>query len=438
MVNINEALEGMQRHPLESIKIASTHEDDLNKQSKLLKVVIADDDKKDKKESNSRITIIRISRTPVHKLNNVMFKKMLLKFITYFYEERMKNVEEYTFFGDFVYNALFKKYMMKKAAENRFVHLLSSCMKYRSIAKVRNFSRFLGLYDEFDEQDLSFYLDCFNYLQSSLSGPLAFNPEGSEVWMIPYTKCLDCLKYACKSIPSDYSNELKEDIEKLRKYDKNNPKGLIEADELLEKIVESFSKHKRSTRNFMHLIYEAADLNEDGYLQYREFELIVRFLCEKNIRSSDCQELFNSFCENFMAEDDEQVKAISFLNLCQLDSQHGIFSPNIIYEFTKSKNHEESLDHLMGIEPEIDEIIEEIRWRYSQDLIWEEHHEELNMLLMTISNKIHNKTNPEEVWLALRLIQEDSKRCIVHESLKDLMPKIGSAFIDYDELMTGK
>ena len=339
--------------------VVENQEDEESRQTKLFQAVI-EEDKKDKKESNSKAIILKVAKTPLHKLNNVMFKKMLIRFINFFFEEKSKTTEKFESFGDFVLSCLYKKYMMKKAADSRFHHLLSSCMKYNQIPRVRIFSRFLGLYDEFDQEDLDFYIDCCNFFKQSSIGFNLPNTEITENILVPYIKCVEFIKSVNKSISAENIQMLKEDLEKLKKTDKQSQKNLVNFDEFLEKAVEYFSFYKRTTRNFMKLIYEAADLNEDGYLQYREFELLIRFLSEKQFSYKQCSEIFEEYAENFMAEDEQPVKAMSFINLCQMDSQESIFSKDLIVKLTGACNREEAFEILKNIEGDLENIIQEI------------------------------------------------------------------------------
>lgn len=428
---LDSILDTLHKSPMDSIKVLLTEED--SKQSRLLKAVIQEEDKKFKKEGSVKSMIHKISRTPVHKLNNVMFKKMLIKFISFFYEEFQKSEEKIEDFGEFVYNSLVKKYTMKKAAENRFLHLLSSCMKYRNISKVKIFSRFLGLFEEFDCQDLNFYLDCNSFIYNSTSGGQLIYSELSETELVPFTRCMECVKLFSKDLPEESIQDLKDSVERLKKMSKQNLKGVVEIDEFLEAILDAFTVNKRNTRNFMRLIYDAADLNNDGYLQYREFALLTKFLSPKEFSESSCQELFNTYAENFMSEDDEQVKAISFLNLCELDKQEKLFSQSLIVNLTGVKNEEEARKKLKILEPQLEDLLEEIRWRFSQNALWEDHQEELSDLLKNLKNKFKNCPNAEEVCVAIRLLQEDSIRCIVNEALKEMLPVVGLAFGELDE-----
>lgn len=41
-------------------------------------------------------------------------------------------------------------------------------------------------------------------------------------------------------------------------------------------------KYRERHSNFVRCIYEAGDLNEDGYLEYKEYELLTRYLSRKD------------------------------------------------------------------------------------------------------------------------------------------------------------
>lgn len=91
----------------------------------------------------------RVTNIPVHKLRKIMFKKMLLKLISSFYESVI--IEEINEeFSIYVYKKLVKKFIMIKAADNRYEYMLNSCIKYKYIPRVRLFGRLLQLYQPFD------------------------------------------------------------------------------------------------------------------------------------------------------------------------------------------------------------------------------------------------------------------------------------------------
>ena len=431
--NLSQASQIISNHPLESlpdtIEEVQEENEGLKRRKIIQNVQQAEEDKKEKfKESEASNTLRRVSHTPVHKLKNVMFKKMLLKLILYFYDERIKERSTSEHFCDFVFNCLMKKYIMKKAAESKFHHLLASCVKYKFIIRVRVFGRFLGLYEGFDTEDLNFYIECLQFLQNSLLGSNTIQSESLETIWVPYTRCLESIKFFEKALPKTEIPTLKTKLEKMKKEDRISKQGLVDIDEFLEQIVETHNDHNKSTKHFMECIYGAADLNDDGYLQFKEFELLMRFLSVYQFKELTVRRLFDEYAETFLSEEDDEIKAISFENLCQMNMSHKVFLANSVKMFTGVSNGEEALGRLENMEKDIEDVMAEIHWRFSETPTWEEHIDELTSLLSIVKAKIYAKRNPEKTYLAFCLIECESKRIVVEERIKDLMPNMALGF----------
>ena len=433
MKNVIQVNNAVQKNPLEHIPdlIHQSIEDEneeIKKKKYLDKIVNSDEVKKTNLEmSEGDLILQKITNTPSHKLKNVMFKKMLLKYINIFYEELLKEENNCEHFCDFVYNLLIRKYSMKKAADSKFSHLLSSCIKYKSITRIRVFARFLGLYDSFDHEDLIFYIDCLNYLQTSPSGT-SIPQESLESLQIPYIRCVECIKFYEKSLPSSGLSNLRIKLDKMRHPDKLNRFGAVDIDEFLEQIVETYNDFNKSTKNFMESIYEAADLNDDGYLQFKEFELLLRYMTEIPFTQLTAIELFTEYAENFLSEEEEEVKAISFENLCQLNKHHKIFKASSIKKLTEINSHDEAHRKLTEVQQALDDVLTEFLWRFSETMIWEDHIEELKTLLASVQVKVLSKRDPVIAYLAYKLIDLESKRLIVEEKLSEMLPRIAAGF----------
>ena len=431
--NLSQASQIISNHPLESLPDTieeAQEENEGYKKKKIIQTVQqVEEDKKEKfKESDASNTLRKVSHTPVHKLKNVMFKKMLLKLILYFYDERIKEKGTSEHFCDFVFGCLMNKYIMKKAAESKFHHLLASCVKYKFIIRVRVFGRFLGLYDGFDNEDLNFYIECLQFLQNSLLGSSTFLLESLEIIWVPYNRCLESIKFFEKSLPKSEIPYLKSKLDKMKKEDKISKQGVVDIDEFLEQIVETHNDHNKSTKHFMECIYGAADLNDDGYLQYKEFELLMRFLSVYQFKEVTVRRLFDKYAETFLSEEEDEIKAISFENLCQMNMSHKVFLANSVKLFIGVSNGEEALEKLENIEKGIEDCIAEIHWRFSETQTWEEHIDELTNLLSIVKAKIKAKRNPEKTYLAFCLIESESKRILVDDRIKELIPNMAFGF----------
>ncbi|CAG9316946.1 unnamed protein product [Blepharisma stoltei] len=435
---LSQALKILVKHPLENIPgfdDSSVVEDDatFKKKQKMLQTIIGnEEDKKDKNpyEEETLSIIKKVSTTPIFKLKKVMFKKMLLKLITQFYDERIQTKSKKEEFGAFVFTVLMKKYVMKKAAENRFNHLLSSCMKYRTITRVRVFGRFLGLYDSFDGGDLEFFLEALSSLNNSPSGKNIPNQENSEKHFVPFVRCVEIMKLYEKFFSKEDFTDIKAKLESLKSHDTTgfNRHGIIEIDAFLEILVDAYRIHKNQALNFVKIIYEAADLNEDGYLQYQEFDLLLKHISARPYSVSLARQLFDAYAETFLSEEEEEVRAISFENLAELNTKLRIFSGESLYKISHVSSPEEAAEKIQQCEDTLEENFIEILWRFSECESWNQYQEEVQHLLEAIKMKIYSRSNPYPVWLAYRIIEEESKRAIVHERLKSFIPALGNLF----------
>ena len=264
VIGMNRALTIINSSPLENFKeFTHSPENEEEKAKKLLINIIASEDDKmiySEYEIVASTMVRKIGMTPGYKLKHAMFKKMLLRLITTFYEEKSKDSLSKIEFGVYVYTSLMKKYMMKKAAQNRFKHLLSSCVKYKSINRVRMFGRFVGLYGSFDSTDLNIYLTNVFHLKNGLAGKHFANLETSEQHFTQYSRCLECIKSVSKNFPSQEVNDMYHKLELMKNIDKQTKTTLVDIDEFMEVMVEKHHSHKSNNYFFLKYIYEAGDV----------------------------------------------------------------------------------------------------------------------------------------------------------------------------------
>lgn len=428
---LKKALTIISSSPMEGLPESADGED---KKKKLLTNIVPAEEAKNilsNYEIESTMMIRKIGMIPAFRLKHAMFKKMLLKLITNFYEERSKDLISKVDFGLSVFASLMKKYMMKKAATNRFKHLLSSCMKYKHISRVRLFGRFIGLYGFLDLNDLNLYLNSLPNLKASLQGKIFVNFDNAERHFTLYSRCVESIKLMSKSLPEVEVAELSSKLEHIKIFDKATKTVYVDIDEFLELVIEKYHMHKNENYNFLKFIYEAGDvryiqLNEDGYLQIQEFELLIKHL--STISLAEGRRLFQSFSETFLSEDDYEVKAISLENLFELNLQHKIFSSEKVFQLTKVKTVEEAETMLKNSHEDLEFRLNEIQWRLSESKEMGQYQEEFSMLLETLRLKVYSCDNPKSVWLCLRLLEEESIRLLIQDRLHELMPKFAIDF----------
>ena len=260
-VGLEKALTIITKSPIESLPDLEPETEE--KRKKMLFNILPNEESRggySEYEVQATSMIRKIGMTPSFKLKHAMFKKMVLKLVYSFYEERAKEMTSKIEFGVYIFDSLMKKYMMKKAAQNRFKHLLSSCVKYKTITRIRVFGRFLGLYDFFDANDLNFYLTTANTLRSNLVGKALSNLDSAEKHFVPYARCVECIKSLSRSLPSSEISEVFHKLEIIKFNDPGNKQLIVEIDEFLEILIEKYHNHKNESYDFVKYIYDAGDV----------------------------------------------------------------------------------------------------------------------------------------------------------------------------------
>ncbi len=107
-----------------------------------------------------------------------MPRKTLLKQICYFYNELIgamkKKESDCQCLAVYIYADLANRYGLKKVADQKFLQILTSCMAYKTVFRIRMFGRLLGLYDEYGYNELRCFLDTLQYLRTSYFFPISF------------------------------------------------------------------------------------------------------------------------------------------------------------------------------------------------------------------------------------------------------------------------
>ena len=390
--------------------------------------------KKMKKPTMDLISTVtqKIINTPPQKLKSIMIKKMLLKLISTFYEAKYKkNVE-----GDkrqdltqVITEIYYNKYGMPKVVEMKYSQLLASCIKYKTIKRVHLFGRFLKLFKGSTVDDLNFYTDSMANMKQT------YFTDNFEELRMPYDKALDWYRYFLPVILTESDRiKMKLFIENYKQVDPVTRAVTIEVDLILEYGIDIIQKHRSETLNFLQSIYEAGDLNQDGFLEYHEFELINRHIYPPKFSESNCREIFDEYAETFYGENEETVQAISFDNFSHLNEKHLIFTTERLGNFLKlhgdsnySNKETFYIEELKESSKNIEYTLSEMRWRYFQARNLENREEMLGILDL-VQHQIRELKKPQAVLIALKLIDEESKRACVLAATNLFLPNFALSF----------
>jgi hypothetical protein len=200
----------------------------------------------------------KIINTPAHKLKSIVFKKILMKMITGFYEAKVKKVlegDKKQDLGQIVIEFYYKRYGMPKVVEGRFCQLCASCIKYKSIKRVYTFGRFLKLFNSVTIEEFSFYIDSVGFFKNIMYS------ENLEEAKITYDKCIEWFKGFLPGVMNqEDSLKIKVFIENYKQLDASGKGFVVDVDLLLDYGIDVMLMRKAEHLDFLNSIYEAGDV----------------------------------------------------------------------------------------------------------------------------------------------------------------------------------
>jgi hypothetical protein len=144
--------------------------------------------------------------------------------------------------------------------------------------------------------------------------------------------------------------------------------------------------------------------------------------------------MFDEFAETFNGEGDEIVEALSFDNFSHLNEKFSIFTPQRLGMFIKLRGEsdyvsKESLyvDELRKSSKHIAGTLSEMRWRYFQARNLHNREEMLGILDL-VQQQIRQLKKPQAVLIALKLMDEESKRACVMATMNYYLPNVAFGF----------
>ena len=132
----------------------------------------------------------------------------------------------------------------------------------------------MRLFDALELEWLKLYLDLHDWLDRKTSfGKELPRYEYDEKIFSPYVRVIAFIKqnYENKIDPEDYY-DLQQNIEGLIEEDTvcRNKEGIVDSDKAVLAIIESQLRISSTKKDFIRILFNAADVNHDGYLQLTE------------------------------------------------------------------------------------------------------------------------------------------------------------------------
>jgi Ca2+-binding EF-hand superfamily protein len=375
----------------------------------------------------------KVLNTPVHKLKNVMIKKMLLKLIGSLYEEKLRDANPFKLndMRTFVYNSLKNKYGLDKVAETKFRQIVSSCIKFKSVFRIKNFGRFFGLYEPFERDDLETYLRTLDSVQKLLGRDWHPAYQEEVVW-VPLASAVEAVAAASfDNLPQSYMEHIKLRLEDMKSFDMKTKAYNVQLELFLMVVVDSRNCFKVSAENFTRAIFDAADINGDGYISTDELNFVLKCIAMRPFEDQEVRRIFKENADITLTNSEGEFKALTFENFALVSRKYQMFS-------TESRDRFLGVTSALGVTSQLEDIqanlkanISQMEWRHTLSPQYEVNEAEISSRLKSLKKKILLNDNPEMLLLAYRFNDFESKLVAVDFEIESLLPTLKAISIPF-------
>jgi hypothetical protein len=369
--------------------------------------------------SSAQGLVQKVLNTPVHKLKNVMIKKMLLKTIGMLYEEMNRDSSQLDL-KTFVYESLKQKYGLNKVADTKFMQVITSCIKFKSILRIRNFGRFLGLYDQFDKEDLDTYLKALDNLQKLMGKDWHPVYHEEHTW-VPLSAAADALG-SLENLSASSTDFIKGRLDELKSYYPKTKSTNVQLESCLMLVVDHRRDIKAKQDNFSRMVFDAADINGDGYLSYLELTLLLKCIGARHVDPTEAKKIFEANADITLTNSGGEFCALTFENFAAVNKKHQLFSHDATNRFVGVTASTSVEYQMASIKTNLNHNILELEWRYSFDPCYSEKEAEIAERLESLRNKILDNESADMLLLAFRLTEYESKSVLVEAEVEDCLP----------------
>lgn len=99
-------------------------------------------------------------------------------------------------FGSFIYDHHMQRYGLKQVAEAKLLTVIESVHRYKSIKRIENFGRFMGLFEPLSLGYLTMFLEASEFVErKSTLGSDIPRAEYDEVIFVPLVRFYEFIKF---------------------------------------------------------------------------------------------------------------------------------------------------------------------------------------------------------------------------------------------------
>eukprot|EP00347_Sterkiella_histriomuscorum_P002769 403366870 len=375
-----------------------------------------------KKKAITRFKLFKLGRRRISRVKKsgthpaqIMAKRIISKDV-----KSLKDV-----MPQWVYDNFLNKYGLKNVAEKKFRQMISSCLSLKDqLPRIRLFGRFIELHNELQPTDYTKYLEMIEiYTQQILNFKI---DDDTDVILLPFTRAIEYFKqkFDQKYLAKVLNHKLSQ-IEKMKvpvsNEDTKKQKHLksireaVDFDEYSEFVIDCYSQLQEDKENSIRDIYLAVDVNNDGYMSYLEFKMLM-----KTFHNKSSKEIWNLFEEYGKTNVDPQNPFIKYLNLenfMQLALDKEYFDQKSQKRFEQSKNLQSDFEWL---KKELPNIVGILRSRLIQINLLDDF--ELLDLIEDFQTCLKYPFSHRVAWLCYRIVDEHFKSLYLKKMADNYLP----------------
>ncbi|CAD8141379.1 unnamed protein product [Paramecium pentaurelia] len=377
------------------------------------KVVISYDFQKDQ----SKKIIEKLKNKQMQKFNNFMPIKLVLKYITTLYNEKLQSQKEYKQIrdqdmGSYIYNYYLQQFGFTKVTEQKYQVLLLSVKKNIKIVRINMFARFMGLLEQnvnYTIEEQQKYLEAWDFMNNQQNLGQSLKDNESEMKMyVPFVRALSYVGQLIFSPQNEELFSLKHEIEQLKENDpKNiNKQGIIDFDLMMIKVLQVFRNTVEKTKLYVINAFAASDLDGNGMCNLDEFLILNKYIEADKYDEDKWIEIFDDNADIIT----EEERALSFERFSILCMEYNLFSDQAQNKFLQIKHNNDCQVKFEQLREQWPKDYINFNQKLQNAQIDEHYKEQWSKILEVLNQKIlENPEQKKPLLIAYKIFLNESK-----------------------------
>ncbi|EAR84985.2 hypothetical protein TTHERM_00585430 (macronuclear) [Tetrahymena thermophila SB210] len=361
-----------------------------------------------------------------------MTKKNVCKYITNIYNEKQKNeLSRSDPLHVVCYDYFLSSFGLKKVAETKILQFYEALYFFKSSSiRIKLFGQFLGLFEEYSNDELDYYLSTLKQLDEDVPNFVQTQHQLTEIVYCSFEKIISILKKQEEETNKIFIDKQISHIQKNRVLSKqNNNYPMVDVDIAMEKVLEGYQRIKQSNKELI-ILFTSADLDLDGVIGFYEFICLYKYIEEKeddNLDLLSAKKLFFSKCDTLNSETGEKSLSLeAFVSMCTVS---GFFRQDKVQKFMKQQNLSPSdCQNFEQLKNNQVDLIQQIKMRLIKANAYSPFFSKaIQNLVKIIQNSQIDNEQKQTTWISYRILDLESKKAILLFQMHSFIP---TEFID--------